>query len=83
MFHDLRGFFFESFQAERYRDIGIKETFVQDNYSSSVKNTIRGLHYQLQHPQGKLVGVTSGAVYDIIVDIGKILRPLANGWAWN
>ena len=69
IFKDSRGYFFEGFQAKRYHEMGIKEVFVQDNYSRSVKNTLRGLHYQLQHPQGKLVGVTAGRVYDVIVDI--------------
>src|SRR6476620_2301575 len=69
VFKDARGYFFEGFQAKRYHEMGIKEQFVQDNYSRSVKNTLRGLRYQLEHPQGKLVGVTSGRVYDVIVDI--------------
>ncbi|HEX2548524.1 MAG TPA: dTDP-4-dehydrorhamnose 3,5-epimerase [Gammaproteobacteria bacterium] len=71
VYHDDRGHFFESFQVNRYQEIGIPHTFVQDNYSNSIKNTIRGLHYQLQHPQGKLVGVTSGIVFDVIVDIRR------------
>jgi dTDP-4-dehydrorhamnose 3,5-epimerase len=69
IYKDSRGYFFEGFQARRYQEIGIKETFVQDNYSRSVKNTLRGLHYQLDNPQGKLVGVTAGRVFDVIVDI--------------
>lgn len=69
VFKDSRGYFFEGFQAKRYHEMGIQETFVQDNYSRSVKNTLRGLHYQLHHPQGKLVGVTAGKVFDVIVDI--------------
>ena len=71
LYKDSRGHFFEGFQSERYKEIGIKEPFVQDNYSRSVKNTLRGLHYQLQSPQGKLVGVTAGRVLDVIVDIRK------------
>lgn len=69
MYKDTRGHFFEGFQARRYQEAGIQEQFVQDNYSRSVQNTVRGLHYQLNHPQGKLVGVTAGKVYDVIVDI--------------
>lgn len=69
VFQDSRGYFFEGFQAKRYYDAGIHEIFVQDNYSRSVKNTLRGLHYQLHHPQAKLVGVTAGKVFDVIVDI--------------
>lgn len=69
LYKDSRGHFFEGFQAKRYQEAGIQEQFVQDNYSRSVKNTIRGLHYQLNYPQGKLVGVTAGKVCDVIVDI--------------
>lgn len=69
IFKDARGYFFEGYQAKRYHAMGIQEVFVQDNYSRSVKHTLRGLHYQLQYPQGKLVGVTAGAVFDVIVDI--------------
>lgn len=69
IFNDARGYFYETFQAERYAQHGIKENFVQDNFSSSVKNTVRGLHYQLEHAQGKLVFVTRGHVLDVIVDI--------------
>lgn len=69
VYKDSRGYFFEGFQAKRYHDIGIQESFVQDNYSRSVRGTLRGLHYQLNHPQGKLVGVTAGKVFDVIVDI--------------
>ncbi len=67
-FNDARGYFFEGFQANRYADAGLPP-FVQDNFSRSSKNTLRGLHYQLKHPQGKLIGVTSGKVYDVVVDI--------------
>lgn len=78
--NDHRGFFFEAFQTKRYREIGIQETFVQDNVSRSVKNTLRGLHYQLKSPQGKLVGVTSGVVYDVVVDIRQN-SPTFGKWA--
>lgn len=69
VFSDNRGYFFESFQAERYLQHGIPGHFVQDNFSHSVKNTLRGLHYQLKHPQGKLISVSYGSVLDVIVDI--------------
>jgi dTDP-4-dehydrorhamnose 3,5-epimerase len=70
VFGDDRGFFFESFNRRRFAElIGRDLDFVQDNHSRSVKNVLRGLHYQIQHPQGKLVRVTQGAVLDIAVDI--------------
>ena len=71
VFSDTRGFFFESYHAPRYADAGIAVTFVQDNHSSSVKGTIRGLHYQLRHPQAKLLRVIRGAVLDVAVDIRR------------
>ena len=57
VFGDPRGFFVETFQQQRYREAGITADFVQDNYSRSSKGILRGLHYQIQHPQGKLVSV--------------------------
>lgn len=71
MFTDARGFFFESYNAERYGAAGLTSKFVQDNHSSSVKGTIRGLHYQLRRPQGKLLRVLRGAVFDVAVDIRR------------
>lgn len=68
---DERGFFMESYQTQRYQDAGIAHEFVQDNVSRSAKGTLRGLHYQLHHPQGKLVMVVTGEVYDVAVDIRK------------
>ena len=68
---DGRGFFFESYQAERYASHGLPERFVQDNHSCSAPGTIRGFHYQLRRPQGKLVRVVRGAVLDVAVDIRK------------
>ena len=70
-FGDARGFFFESFQINRYRDAGITENFVQDNVSRSSKGILRGLHYQLVQPQGKLVYVTRGEVFDVAVDLRR------------
>ena len=68
-FGDSRGFFFESYQKERYRAAGIDANFVQDNVSRSCRGTLRGLHYQLANPQGKLVYVTRGEVFDVAVDL--------------
>lgn len=69
VYHDSRGYFFETFQSERYQELGLPHHFVQDNLSHSVKDVVRGLHYQLERPQGKLVHVSHGCVMDIIVDI--------------
>lgn len=72
VFGDDRGFFFESFnQAKFEAAIGRQIAFVQDNHSRSVKNVLRGLHYQIQQPQGKLVRVVQGEVFDVMVDIRK------------
>ena len=72
VFGDDRGFFYESFNRNKFSELVGKEIdFVQDNHSRSVKNVLRGLHYQIQHPQGKLVRVTQGAVLDVVVDIRK------------
>lgn len=69
VFGDDRGFFLETFQEQRYRDIGIDLPFVQDNHSRSTKGVLRGLHFQKTKPQGKLVRVVTGEVYDVAVDI--------------
>ena len=69
VFGDARGFFKETFQSERYREAGIEYTFVQDNYSRSQKGVLRGLHFQITKPQGKLVSCPKGAVFDVAVDI--------------
>jgi dTDP-4-dehydrorhamnose 3,5-epimerase len=72
VFGDDRGFFYESFnQAQFEAAIGKPVTFVQDNHSRSAKGVLRGLHYQIQQPQGKLVRVTQGEVFDVAVDIRK------------
>ena len=68
-FSDARGFFFESYHERKFGDMGITNRFVQDNHSKSIKGTLRGLHYQLQHPQGKLCRVVQGEVLDVAVDI--------------
>ena len=69
VFGDQRGFFLESFQLERYREFGIEQPFVQDNHSRSSRGVLRGLHFQRTRPQGKLVSVSRGVVYDVAVDI--------------
>ena len=72
VFGDERGFFFESFNQAKFEEaIGRQVHFVQDNHSKSVKNVLRGLHYQIQQPQGKLVRVVQGEVYDVAVDLRK------------
>jgi dTDP-4-dehydrorhamnose 3,5-epimerase len=71
VFQDTRGFFFETYNAPRYAAAGVTVTFVQDNHSSSANGTIRGLHYQLRHPQAKLLRVIRGAVLDVAVDIRR------------
>ena len=68
---DDRGFFMETWQARRFSDAGISEDFVQDNFSHSSKGTLRGLHYQIEQAQGKLVRVVQGEVYDVAVDLRK------------
>ena len=69
IFADDRGYFLETFQHDRYRELGIAKPFVQDNLSRSHKGVLRGLHYQLPHTQGKLVYVIRGKVLDVVVDI--------------
>ena len=72
VFGDARGFFFESFNQKAFNDaVGAHIEFVQDNHSRSRRGVLRGLHYQLQQPQGKLVRVTRGSVYDVAVDIRR------------
>jgi dTDP-4-dehydrorhamnose 3,5-epimerase len=66
---DARGFFLESYHARRYAELGVSGEFVQDNHSRSGRAVLRGLHYQLDHPQGKLIRVASGRVFDVAVDI--------------
>ena len=72
VFGDARGFFFESFNARDFAQCtGLDVSFVQDNHSKSAKGVLRGLHYQIQHPQGKLVRVTHGEVFDVAVDLRR------------
>lgn len=72
VFGDERGFFFESFNQARFEEaVGHAVNFVQDNHSRSVRNVLRGLHYQIQQPQGKLVRVVAGEVFDVAVDLRR------------
>ena len=71
VFGDARGFFFESWNEREFERAGIRARFVQDNHSRSEKGVLRGLHYQIRQPQGKLVRVTEGEIFDIAVDIRR------------
>ena len=71
VYGDDRGFFVETYHASRYNEHGIKGPFVQDNHSRSTFGTLRGLHLQLQHPQGKLIHVIEGEVFDVAVDVRR------------
>src|SRR5438132_14179408 len=71
VYADERGFFFEAFEARKYAGAGIPAAFVQDNHSGSRQGVLRGLHYQLQRPQGKLIAVVAGAVFDVVVDLRR------------
>jgi dTDP-4-dehydrorhamnose 3,5-epimerase len=71
VFGDNRGFFMESWHAEKYKENGLDVSFVQDNHSRSQRGVLRGLHYQLKRPQGKLIRVINGTVFDVAVDIRK------------
>ena len=71
IFQDERGFFLESYQKKHFREAGIDADFVQDNHSKSQHGTLRGLHYQIRQPQGKLVRVIAGEIFDVAVDIRR------------
>jgi dTDP-4-dehydrorhamnose 3,5-epimerase len=77
---DHRGFFMESYNQRRFAELGIEDHFVQDNHSRSKCGVLRGLHYQLLHPQAKLVRATRGRVYDVVVDIRRT-SPTFGRWA--
>ena len=79
VFGDERGFFLESYNEKVFAELGIGERFVQDNHSSSRRNVLRGLHYQIQQPQGKLVRVVEGEVLDVAVDLRRS-SPTFGGW---
>ncbi len=80
VFSDARGFFMESYNRRTFASLGIEAEFVQDNHSRSSKGVLRGLHYQIQQPQGKLLRVTNGEVYDVAVDLRKY-SPNFGRWA--
>jgi dTDP-4-dehydrorhamnose 3,5-epimerase len=80
VFADSRGYFFESFNSRELAKIGINHQFVQDNQSRSVRSVLRGLHYQIRQPQGKLVRVVCGEVFDVAVDIRRS-SPTFGKWA--
>jgi len=80
MFKDERGFFMETYHLKKYKECGIDSIFVQDNHSHSKRSILRGLHYQLHRPQGKLVYVLSGEIYDVAVDI-RHGSPTFGQWA--
>jgi dTDP-4-dehydrorhamnose 3,5-epimerase len=71
VFGDARGFFFESYNRKAFAELGIDAEFVQDNHSRSAKGVLRGLHYQIRQPQGKLVRVVAGEVFDVAVDLRR------------
>jgi len=71
VFSDARGFFLESYQKRHFTQAGIPSDFVQDNHSKSHQSTLRGLHYQIKQPQGKLIRVISGEIFDVAVDIRR------------
>ena len=71
VFKDKRGYFMETYQVIKMREGGIPHTFVQDNHSRSTRGTLRGLHYQIDNPQGKLIRVTSGEILDVAVDLRR------------
>lgn len=77
---DARGYFYESFNAQRFAEAGLDLSFVQTNVSRSARGVLRGLHYQWPHPQGKLVSVIDGEVYDVAVDI-RVGSPTFGRWA--
>ena len=80
VFGDDRGFFFESYNARKFESLtGIAANFVQDNHSKSARNVLRGLHYQIRQPQGKLVRVVAGAIFDVVVDL-RASSPFFGRW---
>ena len=80
VFSDERGFFLESYNQKAFAELGIDERFVQDNHSSSRRNVLRGLHYQIKHAQGKLVRAVEGEILDVAVDLRRS-SPTFGGWA--
>jgi dTDP-4-dehydrorhamnose 3,5-epimerase len=79
---DHRGFFMETWHAAKFREAGLDLAFVQDNHSGSVRKTIRGLHYQIERPQGKLVRAVAGEIFDVAVDLRRS-SPTYGRWVGN
>lgn len=80
IFGDQRGFFLETYQVKKFAAAGIQADFVQDNHSRSSQWTLRGLHFQTEHTQGKLVRVTRGSVYDVVVDLRRSSSSFGKWW---
>jgi dTDP-4-dehydrorhamnose 3,5-epimerase len=80
VFGDDRGFFMETWQEAKFKEAGIDATFVQDNHSRSTQWTLRGMHLQIEHTQGKLVRVTSGSVFDAVVDLRQSSPSFGQWW---
>ena len=80
VFGDARGFFLETWQSEKFAAAGIDANFVQDNHSRSTQWTLRGLHFQVKHTQGKLVRVTHGSVFDVVVDLRRSSPTFGKCW---
>jgi len=80
VFGDARGFFMETWQVEKFAAAGIEAAFVQDNHSRSTRWTLRGLHFQVLHTQGKLVRVTAGSVFDVVVDLRRGSSSFGRWW---
>jgi dTDP-4-dehydrorhamnose 3,5-epimerase len=80
VFGDVRGFFLETWQIEKFAAAGINASFVQDNHSRSSQWTLRGLHFQVRHTQGKLVRVTQGSVFDVMVDLRRSSSSFGKWW---
>lgn len=79
IFEDIRGFFMESYNKKSFENMGLNAQFVQDNHSKSSRGVLRGLHFQSKHPQGKLVRVVAGSVYDVAVDL-RMYSPDFGKW---
>ena len=71
IYGDQRGFFMETYRTQRFAEAGIPDAFIQDNHSGSQQGALRGLHYQIRHPQGKLLRVIAGEIFDVVVDIRR------------
>jgi len=80
VFGDSRGFFMEAWHAGKFREVGIDPTFMQDNQSRSARWTLRGMHMQIEHTQGKLVRVTAGSVFDAVVDLRRSSPTFGQWW---